>query len=157
MAIPIRSSAWWASVVGAVAIFGLPGVVCARAQADLQYPWSQIWQTAVRLIRVDLHCPITDRDEAIGYVLFDYVDGSRRHPGSLELVRSSSTDGSGRVRVIVQVPAMPSWVERMILDRLMRKLRDEFGDPPRAAGPGRTDREGVEVRPPPHEREEVEP
>jgi hypothetical protein len=38
------------------------------------------------------------------------------------------------VRVVVQVSGMPTYVERMMLDRFGRKLVDEYG-PPRPARP----------------------
>jgi hypothetical protein len=117
---------------GLAVIFAAPAIARARVQGDYTYAWSQVWQAAVRLVRIDLQCPISDRDESIGYVMFDYPDGGRAHPGSVELVRNV-VDGNERVRVVVQVPSMPSWVERMILDRLTRKLRDDFGEPPRQA------------------------
>ena len=118
-----------------------PQLARARVQTDYTYAWSQVWQAAVRMVRVDLQCPITDRDPDIGYVMFDYADGGRTHAGSVELVRTVGSDGIERVRAVVQVPSMPSWVERMLIDRLTRKLRDDFGDPPRPARPARTERE----------------
>lgn len=114
-----------------------PQLVRARVQTDYAYAWAQVWQAAVRLVRVDLQCPVTDRDEDIGYVMFDYRDAGRTHAGSVELVRTTGSDGVERVRAVVQIPSMPSWVERMILDRLTRKLRDDFGEPPRARRPPR--------------------
>ena len=44
-----------------------------------------------------------------------------------------------QVRVVAQVPQMPTYVERMILDRLARKLVEDYGEP---------------IRPPPRERRE---
>ena len=120
-------------------------------QGDYTYAWAQVWQAAVRLVRVDLQCAITDRDEDIGYVMFTYRESGRDHAGSVELVRAQMTSGE-RVRVVVQVPSMPSWVERMILDRLTRKLRDDFGEAPRPARPPRPAPE-----PPPVEEAPAEP
>jgi hypothetical protein len=144
----IRRRQFLGGVPAALATLAAPGLARARAQSDLTYPFAQVWQAAVRLVRVDLHCPITDRDEHVGYLMFEYADGGRHHPGSLELVRTSAPDGSERVRVVVQVPAMPSWVERMILDRLARKLRDDYGDPPQAARPSRRRERLPEEAPP---------
>ncbi|UJR80499.1 hypothetical protein [Sandaracinus amylolyticus] len=127
--------------LGAAAVIAAPRVARARVQTDYAYAWAQVWQASVRLVRVDLGCPITDRDEDIGYVMFDYADAGRTHAGSVELVRTTGSDGIERVRAVVQIPSMPSWVERMILDRLTRKLRDDFGEPPRLARPVRSERE----------------
>lgn len=121
---------------GLLAVFAAPGLARARVQGDYTYQWSQVWQAAVRLVRVDLQCPITDRDEEIGFVMFTYREAGRDHAGSVELVRAQVSSGE-RVRVVVQIPSMPSYVERMVLDRLTRKLREDFGDAPRPPRPAR--------------------
>jgi hypothetical protein len=146
-----RSLFVWLQVALAV-MFAAPQLASARVQTDYTYAWNQIWQASVRMVRVDLQCPITDRDPEIGYVMFDYADGGRTHAGSIELVRTVGSDGIERVRAVVQVPSMPSWVERMLMDRLTRKLREDFGEPPRVARPPRTERE----RAPETENEEEE-
>ncbi len=127
---------------------GIP-LARARVHGDYAYTWAQVWQTTVRMVRVDLQRPINDRDEAIGYVMFDYREAGRVHAGSVELVRTTGEGGNERVRVVVQVPSLPSWVERMILDRLTRKLREDFGEPPRLARPVRTEREPAPADPEP--------
>ena len=48
-------------------------------------------------------------------------------PGSMEFVRG--TDGV--VRVVVQIARMPGYHEQVLVDSLQRKLRAEYGDPPR--------------------------
>lgn len=138
--------------VALAVIFAAPQLALARMQADYTYTWNQIWQASVRMVRVDLQCPITDRDSEIGYLMFDYAESGRTHAGSIELVRTVGSDGIERVRAVVQVPSMPSWVERMLMDRLTRKLREDFGEPPRVARPARTERE----RAPESENEEEE-
>ena len=85
---------------------------------------------AVRLIAVDFRFPISDRDPEIGYVLFSYRDAGREHNGSLELARTTGVNGTPQVRVTMQVPSMPGYVERMLLDRLSRKLTEDYGRPP---------------------------
>jgi hypothetical protein len=99
----------------------------ARTTADYVYTYDQLWRAAVRLIAVDFRYSITERDPEIGYVLFEYREGSRTCPGSVEIVRT----GEDGVRVVVSIEAMPSYVERFVLDRLGRKLSDEYGAPPR--------------------------
>lgn len=105
-----------------------PAVAEARVTGEIAYSYEQTWQTAVRLLRVDLQCPITDRDEEMGFVLFEYTSQGRTYPGSVEIVRSTDARGEEHIRVTVQVPAMPSYVERMMFDRLTRKLREDYGD-----------------------------
>lgn len=105
-----------------------PSIAEARVSGEVGYSYQQTWQAAVRLIRVDLQCPITDRDEEMGFVLFEYTNAGRTYPGSVEVVRTTDARGEERIRVTVQVPAMPSYVERMVYDRLTRKLREDFGE-----------------------------
>lgn len=90
----------------------------------------------MRLVRVDLECPINEKDRDDGYFFFEYSDRGKSYPGSVELV-SLQENGTDHVRVIIQVPAMPAYVEAMILDRLGRKLEQEFG-PPKSGQPPAT-------------------
>jgi hypothetical protein len=118
----------WAATVLTVALF-LPAGALAKKTEDFRHSYDQVWGAAVRLIRVDQGYPIKDRDESVGYFLFDYRDDGRLYPGSVELVRIQD-QGGGPIRVVIQIPAMPSYIERMLLDKLERKLLDEYGEPP---------------------------
>jgi hypothetical protein len=102
--------------------------VHARREDRYSYPYSRVWTTAVRLVRVDLDCAITEKDREEGYFFFDYKDGNKTYPGSVELV-ATKEDGVETVRVVVQVPALPSYVEALVLDRLGRRLLADFGTP----------------------------
>jgi hypothetical protein len=112
---------------------GAPPSASARREATFAYPLSRVWTAAVRLVRVDLDLPVTEKDKEDGYFFFEYTDHGKKFPGSVELV-SVQDSGGDQVRVIVQVPAMPAYVEGMILDRLARKLEQEFGPPKAPAG-----------------------
>ncbi len=101
----------------------------ARSVRDEPYSLETTWNAAMRLVRVDLGMPITERDQDLGYFTFSYREGRRVVPGSMELVRTE-VDGRPGARIIVQIPEMPSYVESMILARLTRKLHSEFGEPP---------------------------
>ena len=98
------------------------------------YTFEQTFGTALRLIRVDLGCKITEKDAEDGYLLFDYTSpesGKEVRRGSIEVVRTP--EGA---RVSVQIPSMPRYHEQMIVDALARKLLAEHGDPPpRAKSP----------------------
>jgi len=118
----------WATTVLTLALF-LPANALAKKTEDFRHSYDQVWGAAVRLIRVDQGYPIKDRDETVGYFLFDYRDDGRLYPGSVELVRIED-QGGGPIRVVIQIPAMPSYIERMLLDKLERKLLDEYGEPP---------------------------
>lgn len=106
----------------------VPATGNAKKTADFRHSYDQVWGAAIRLIRVDQNYPIKDRDETVGYFLFDYRDDTRMHPGSVELVRIED-QGGGPIRVVMQIPSMPSYIERMLLDKLRKKLIDEYGEP----------------------------
>lgn len=114
-------------------LFGLlapAATASARQTGEYTYTYDQLWRASIRLIAVDFRFPISDRDEEIGYLLFDYRDAGRSYHGSLELVRTTGPHGTPQVRVTIQVPSMPSYVERMLIDRLSRKLSEDYGQPP---------------------------
>jgi hypothetical protein len=120
------------AVLAMVVLAGLllvPAGAHARKQSEVRYRYDQVWGATIRLIRVDYKFQIRDRDEEVGYLLFDYEDGGRAHPGSVELVRYEA-DGEERVRIVITIPAMPSYVERMVLDKLGKKLEKDYGLPP---------------------------
>ena len=100
----------------------------ARKQTEYRYPFERVWNTALRMVRVDMRLPVTDRDADAGYLLFDYMDHGRRFPGSIELVKRER-DEMPVVTAVIQVSGMPSYVEQMMLDKLARKLKEEIGDP----------------------------
>jgi hypothetical protein len=83
------------------------------------------------LLRVDNGWKVTEKDDANGYLLFEYRSpepSAKASPGSIELVRGSDHDGS--VSVFVQLPQMPHYHEQVLLDALVSKMRREYGDPP---------------------------
>lgn len=117
----------WAFLTLTLAV-ALPATGHAKKSEDFRHSYTQVWGAAIRLIRVDQGYPIKDRDESVGYFLFDYKDDGRLYPGSIELVRIED-QGGGPIRVVIQIPAMPSYIERMLLDKLQKKLVDEYGVP----------------------------
>jgi hypothetical protein len=113
----------------AVVLFWVGGAQ-ARREQSYSYPFSRVWTAAVRLVRIDFESTISEKDKDSGYFLFGFTDGAKSYPGSVEVVRVQSGSGGESVRVIIQVPAMPSYVEQMMLDRLGRKLGQDYGPPP---------------------------
>jgi hypothetical protein len=105
-----------------------PPLVEARKQGEYRYPFDRVWNTALRMVRVDMRLPVTDRDAEAGYLLFDYMDHGRRFPGSIELVKRERND-QPVITAVIQVQGMPSYVEQMMLDKLEKKLKDEVGEP----------------------------
>jgi hypothetical protein len=102
---------------------------CAAVAYESPYSFEQTYGTALRLVRVDLGCKVTEKDVESGYLLFEYTSlesGKRAHRGSVEVVKSARG-----THVSVQLPTLPRYHEQMIVDALARKLLSEHGEPPR--------------------------
>jgi hypothetical protein len=117
-----------ALLVALALVTATPRLAQARREVTFNYPYSRVWTSAVRLMRVDFACSITEKDKEDGYFLFEYPDHGKTFPGSVEFVAGKDEDVD-TVRVVIQVAAMPSYVEGMMMDRLARKLEQEFGPP----------------------------
>ena len=117
----------WAAILMTFALRA-PATSQAKKTADFRHTYDQVWGAAIRMIRVDQGYAIKDRDQTGGYFLFDYRDDGRTYPGSVELVRIKD-QGGGPIRAVIQIPAMPSYIERMLLDKLKKKLVNEYGEP----------------------------
>jgi hypothetical protein len=102
----------------------------AKSNFDSPYSFEQTWNSAVRLVRVDLGLKIEEKDDKNGYMLFEYEDRGTKGTGSIEVLK-----GEKAVRVICNLPKFPSYHEARILDRLEKKLRDEYGPPPEKPKP----------------------
>lgn len=125
------------AVLGAVSALAVAGAITlappaeAKAELESRYGFERTWNAGLRLVRVDLGLKVAEKDDATGYVMFDYRSpegGDKTVPGSLELIRPLDPDGP--VRVVVQIPKMPRYHEQVVLDALGRKLRSDYGDPP---------------------------
>jgi hypothetical protein len=110
----------------------------AKSAYDSAYGFDRTWNAGLRLVRVDLNLKVTEKDEANGYMLFDYKspESGKPVPGSMEFIRAKDT---GAVRVVVQIPQMPGYHEQVLVDGLARKLRNEYGDPPKRPVPSPKD------------------
>jgi hypothetical protein len=104
----------------------------ARSIYESPYGYDRTWNAAVRLVRVDNGWKVTEKDDASGYVLFEYrsPESGKGTPGSIELVRGR--DANAPVGVLAQLPQMPHYHEQVLLDALASKMRREYGDPPAA-------------------------
>jgi hypothetical protein len=114
---------------------------------DSPYTYEQTFGTALRLVRVDLGCKVTEKDADNGYLLFDYVSpesGKQVHKGSVEVVRTKN--GS---HVQVQLNTLPRYHEQMIVDALARKLATEHGEPPPRPKPQPPQAPAEDAGPPP--------
>jgi hypothetical protein len=113
----------------------------ASVAYESPYTFEQTFGTALRLVRVDLGCKITEKDADNGYLLFDYTStesGKQVHHGSVEVVRARPG-----ARVSVQLPSLPRYHEQMIVDALARKLATDHGDPPSRDRPPPADDAGA--------------
>lgn len=102
----------------------------AKSNYESAYGFDRTWNAGLRLVRVDLGLKVTEKDDTNGYLLFDYKSpesGQKPVPGSMEFIKGKD----GTVRVVVQIAQMPGYHEQVLVDSLQRKLRNEYGDPPR--------------------------
>lgn len=99
----------------------------ARTTANAAYTLTQAYSAALRYLRVDLDLEVTEKDPDAAYLLFEYRpanDPKRAVPASIELVSSQ-----GVVRMVVNVSKLPAYHEQWLRDGLLRKLKDDYGDP----------------------------
>jgi hypothetical protein len=115
----------------AVALVAFPeSSATAKSAYDSGYGFDRTWNAGLRLIRVDLGLKVTEKDDTNGYLLFVYESpesGQKAVPGSMEFIKGKD----GQVRVVVQIAQMPGYHEQVLVDSLSRKLRNEYGDPPK--------------------------
>ena len=97
----------------------------AKQSLESLYTYDQTWNTALRLVRVDLGYKVLEKDDKAGFILFEYTDKDSVSNGSIELVKTEKS-----IHVVCVIPKYPSYHEAVILDRLARKLKDEYGPPP---------------------------
>ena len=103
----------------------------AKSSFDSAYGFDRTWNAALRMVRVDMNLKITEKDEQSGYLLFEYKsqESSKPSSGSMEFIRGRDVESP--VHVVVQLPQMPKYHEQVLVDDLARKLRNEYGEPPR--------------------------
>lgn len=102
----------------------------ARAEEALTYTKLQSFQAALRFLRVDNGYNVLEKDQDSGYLLFEYPSRDRSTPGSIEIIEREDT-----IAVVVQLPQMPSYHERHLIEGLLNKLRSDYGAPPERAKP----------------------
>jgi hypothetical protein len=122
--------------------------VPASSEARAGYSKAQTYSGALRYLRVDLGYEITEKDADAAYLLFKFVPSGKREPanGSVEIVEAGED-----VKVLVQISQLPSYYETVLRDGLMRKLREEYGEPVRKPKDDSKDEPKEEPREPPKE------
>lgn len=135
------------TLAAAAAIVAPSNEAKARGSYESAYGFERTWNAALRLVRVDLGFKVTEKDDAAGYVLFDYTSpesGGKVVAGSMQFIRDKD---DGTVQVVVQIPQMPGYHEQVLVDALARKLRAEYGDPPKLVRPTPPRDAGVDAEP----------
>jgi hypothetical protein len=108
-----------------------PSVAHARAQSDVPYSLGEAFSVAMRFVRVDRGCEVTDKDPAAAFVTFSCKDDEKVKRGSVEIFQAK-VNGREGVRLQVALGDDPHYVELRFLELLERKLREERGTPPQA-------------------------
>jgi hypothetical protein len=143
------SCAAWAALAAATCCLA-SSLGWTRSLDIAPYPITSVWPAAVRFLRVDRGFPVTEKDEAAGYVLFDFTDGPKPCKGSIELIRATDREGRDATRIAISVPDLPRRYEQLLLDKFAAKLRDDQG-PPAPAPPRKSN------TPPPAPRPDAGP
>jgi hypothetical protein len=102
----------------------------ARSAFDSPYSFERTYNAALRLVRIDLGLKVTEKDDQSGYLVFDYKSadtGNKVSSGSMEFIRPREADGP--VHVVVQLPQMPRYHEQVLVDALVRKMHQDYGQP----------------------------
>jgi hypothetical protein len=119
--------------IGFFVVLGLVLAAAAPAEAkttrDLTYRQSQIWNSAIRFLRVDLKYPILEKDREAAYLLFEYREAGRGYAATLELV-PAGTSARPIIKASLNIERMPSYVEEVLLDQFSRKLKSDYGEQP---------------------------
>jgi DNA-binding transcriptional ArsR family regulator len=108
----------------------------ARTERKTGYTYEQAWPTAVRHLRVDEGFKIVDKDQDTGYVVFELKDDGKVFAGALEVVEHEE-HGRKVVKLVMTITDRPDYMEAQVLDRMLMKLRQEHGDPPRPTPPSK--------------------
>lgn len=117
----------WSVAIALALTFQAPDAP-GRTEAGSSYTKAQTYSAALRYLRVDQGYEIIEKDPDAAYLLFRFpVTGQNKSAnGSVEVVETS--DG---VKIFVQLPRLPSYHEVLLRDGLLKKLREEYGEPPK--------------------------
>jgi hypothetical protein len=111
----------------------------AATKKEASYAFEQVWPAAVRFLRIDEGLEILEKDRDAGYVLFQLTEDRKTFRGALEVVQIVDPDGRAGVRLVLRIEDRPAYMEKGILERMVRKFRSELGFQDNAApGPGRS-------------------
>jgi hypothetical protein len=101
----------------------------AKANTDLRYRFEEVYSTAIRYVRVDRGCKVTDQDQGAAFVMFECpLDDKKVSRGAIEIFRAQDHGREG-VRLQVTLPDESHGAELRLVELLERKLREERGTP----------------------------
>lgn len=133
----------------------------SRAEERLSYTKAQSYRSALRYLRVEQGYEILEKDMESGYLLFKYPRTRASSPdapvvhGSVEVIEREQ-----ETALVVQLPDLPSYHERLLIEGLLDKLKADYGAPPirRAPEPPSrpVEREDEKDDDPPTEQPETE-
>ncbi|HKE14766.1 MAG TPA: hypothetical protein VKB80_07890 [Kofleriaceae bacterium] len=118
-----------AAIVFAVTLAGA-GAAAAKTERSATYSFEQAWPTALRHLRVDEGFTIVEKDAEAGYIVFEVKEEGKSFSGTLEVVRQKDRAGRAAVRLVLRIGDRPAYMEAGVLDRMLEKLRQEYGEPP---------------------------
>lgn len=103
-----------------------------EAKRRTKYRWTQVWQSAMRLVRVDKGWAIEDSSQEAGFLLFhDQKSNDYPAQGSIELIAQGEKDSGAGILVRAKVNNAGTHAAFLLLEALEKKLRADFGPPPR--------------------------
>jgi hypothetical protein len=112
----------------ALALVTTASTAWARTEAEVGYTREQVFSAALRYLRVDLAYEVTEKDPDAAYLLFSFAAPELQRKtarGSIEVIQRQRT-----VRVLVNLPELPTYREEVLKGGLLDKLRIEYGEPP---------------------------
>ncbi len=118
-------------VAAVVLLMSVGNTAFARIDREMTYRASMVWNSAVRFVRVDQRYEVVERDKEAGYLLFKFEDNGRKYHASLELIPIEKNN-KRLLKLSLRIEGMPRYIEMMLLDRFEKKLREEYGSPPKA-------------------------
>ena len=98
----------------------------ARTEGEVRYTKAQAYSGALRYVRIDRGYEVTERDADSAYVMFKYVPLGQKSAafGAIEVL-----DSGDSVKIFVSLPKMPSYHEIALRDGLIKRLREDYGEP----------------------------
>lgn len=103
----------------------------AETKKNLKYPYDWVYNSAVRLLKVDLKCDMEEENEKSGYILFWYEYNGIKSYATMEIVDITNDNNGYGVHVRLVLEKLPSWVEEDIVEKLESKIKDQYGNPPK--------------------------